>query len=132
MKIILRSAFSFCLKVQKRITYESLLNKKDYLANILAMINLSAFSTPQEIKMQTAQKAKKRRKAKKMTQQQLAQASGVSLGSLKRFEQTGEISFSSLLNIAWALDSLDEFEGLFSKKTYNSIQEVLDEAKRIS
>lgn len=82
--------------------------------------------------MQTAQKAKKRRKAKKMTQQQLAQASGVSLGSLKRFEQTGEISFSSLLNIAWALDSLDEFEGLFSKKTYNSIQEVLDEAKRIS
>lgn len=96
------------------------------------MVNLSVFTTPQEIKIQTARKAKLRRKAMKMTQIQLAKASGVSLGSLKRFEQTGEIAYSSLLDIAWVLDCLDEFEQLFTRKTYHSIQEVLDEAKRNS
>lgn len=96
------------------------------------MVNLSVFTTPQEIKIQTARKAKLKRKAMKMTQIQLAKASGVSLGSLKRFEQTGEIAYSSLLDIAWVLDCLDEFEQLFTRKTYHSIQEVLDEAKRNS
>ena len=73
------------------------------------------FKTPREVSLEVAEKAKAKRKYMKLTQQQLADRSGVALSSLKRFERTGEISFSSLLKIAWVLDSLKEFEELFKK-----------------
>lgn len=73
-----------------------------------------------------AEKEKAKRKYKKLTQQQLAERSGVSLGSLKRFEQTGEISLTSLLKLAFVLDSLKDFEKLFPKLEYKSIQEIID------
>jgi hypothetical protein len=38
----------------------------------------------------------------------------VSLGSIKRFEKTGEISLKSLLNIALVLRRLEDFENVFS------------------
>lgn len=39
------------------------------------------------------------RKAKKLTQKQLAERTGVSYGSIRRFEQTGEISLLSLVKL---------------------------------
>lgn len=62
-----------------------------------------------------------------MSQAALSSRSDVSLGSLKRFEQTGEISLSSLIKIAFALGCEDDFDCLFAKKGYASIQEVIDE-----
>lgn len=50
----------------------------------------------------------------------------MSLGSLKRFEQTGNIALDSLIKIAFVLGCQDDFEGLFAKKGYSSIQEVID------
>ena len=93
-------------------------------------VNLSNFKTPYEVSMELAEKAKEKRKYMKLTQQQLADRSGVSLGSLKRFEQTGEISLSSLLKIAGVLDSLKEFDGLFEKPEYTSIEEILNDKNR--
>ena len=55
------------------------------------MINLYQ-KTWTEINNNIAQKIVRLRKRKKITQKQLAARSGVSLGSLKRFEQSGEIS----------------------------------------
>lgn len=81
--------------------------------------------TPYEASIKIAEKAKAARKYMKLTQQQLSDKSGVSLGSLKRFERTGEISLSSLLKIAPVLDSLKEFERLFDKPEYTSIEEIL-------
>ncbi|MCB9326166.1 MAG: helix-turn-helix transcriptional regulator [Lewinellaceae bacterium] len=49
----------------------------------------------------------------KLSQLQLAEKSGVSLGSIKRFEQTGKISFESLLTLAHILGRLSEFESIF-------------------
>ena len=43
------------------------------------------------------------RKAKKLTQKQLAERTGVSYGSIRRFEQTGEISLLSLVKIILCL-----------------------------
>lgn len=80
--------------------------------------------------MEIAKKAKEKRKYLKLTQMQLAEKSGVSLGSLKRFERTGEISLSSLLKIAVILDSLKEFEGLFEKTEYTDIEEILNDKNR--
>lgn len=77
--------------------------------------------------MQLAQRMKKRRKEKKYTQAEMSRRANVSLGSLKRFERTGEISLSSLIKIAFALGCEDDFDHLFAKKGYASIQEVIDE-----
>lgn len=70
---------------------------------------------------------RERRKEKKLSQVQLSQRSDVSLGSLKRFEGTGEVSLSSLIKIAFALGCENDFDQLFSKKGYSSIREVIDE-----
>ena len=71
------------------------------------MINLYQ-KTWTEINNNIAQKIVRLRKRKKITQKQLAARSGVSLGSLKRFEQSGEISLQSLTKIAIALDVENE------------------------
>lgn len=88
------------------------------------------FKTPYDVSMEIAKKAKAKRKYLKLTQQQLAEKSGVSLGSLKRFERSGEISLSSLLKIALVLDSLKEFDVLFEKPEYSSIEELLNDKNR--
>lgn len=66
----------------------------------------------------------KKRKDMKITQKKLSDISGVSYGSIKRFELTGEISLRSLLKIASALDSLEDFEKLFTRITIKSVKEL--------
>ena len=90
------------------------------------MINLYQ-KTWTEINNDIAQKIVRLRKRKKITQKQLAARSGVSLGSLKRFEQGGEISLQSLTKIAIALDVENELEDLFNNVPFASIEEVINE-----
>lgn len=90
------------------------------------MINLYQ-KTWTEINNDIAQKIVRLRKRKKITQKQLAARSGVSLGSLRRFEQIGEISLQSLTKIAIALDVENELEGLFDNVPFASIEEVINE-----
>ena len=90
------------------------------------MINLYQ-KTWTEINNDIAQKIVRLRKRKKITQKQLAARSGVSLGSLKRFEQSGEISLRSLTKIAIALDVENELEDLFNNVPFASIEEVINE-----
>lgn len=89
--------------------------------------NLNALKTPYDISKEIAEKAKARRKLSKLTQAALAERSGVSLGSIKRFERTGEISLSHLLKIAMVLNCLGDFSELFRKPEYTSIEEILNE-----
>lgn len=90
------------------------------------MINLYQ-KTWTEINNDIAQKIVRLRKRNKITQKQLAARSGVSLGSLKRFEQSGEISLQSLTKIAIALDVENELEDLFNNVPFASIEEVINE-----
>ena len=90
------------------------------------MINLYQ-KTWTEINNDIARKIVRLRKRKKITQKQLAIRSGVSLGSLKRFEQSGEISLQSLTKIAIALDVEEELENLFDNVPFASIEEVINE-----
>lgn len=90
------------------------------------MINLYQ-KTWTKINNDIAQKIVRLRKRKKITQKQLAARSGVSLGSLKRFEQSGEISLQSLTKIAIALDVENELEDLFNNVPFASIEEVINE-----
>lgn len=85
----------------------------------------SAYKTPPVVLLETAARLKVLRKRAKFTQASLAERAGVSLGSLKRFEQTGLIAFDSLLRLAHVLDRLADFERLFA------IDPVQDAAERI-
>ena len=67
------------------------------------MINLYQ-KTWNEIDNDIANRMVKLRKRRKITQKALAAKSGVSLGSIKRFEQSGEISLQSLTKLAIALE----------------------------
>ena len=68
--------------------------------------NMNAFQweTAEEINQQLAERVRRIRKRRKITQQELSRKSGVSYGSIKRFENTGMISLLSLTRIAIALD----------------------------
>lgn len=87
----------------------------------------SELKFPGEIAKDIALQEKKKRKSSKLTQAELSERAGISLASLKRFEQTGEISFASLIKIADVLGEKKAFEELFARKEYRSIQEVIDE-----
>lgn len=90
---------------------------------------LTKLKLPGQIRLDVAKREKSRRKRLGLTQAALAEKSGVSLGSLRRFEQTGEISFASLVDLCYALGCQSDLEGLFSTSAYRSIQEVIDEAR---
>ena len=68
--------------------------------------------TPIEVSLELAARLKKIRKKLKLSQADLAERSGVSLGSLKRFENSGKISLESLLKLAHLLGKLKDFENL--------------------
>ena len=82
--------------------------------------------TPKELSLIIAANVRKRRKGRKLSMQDLAEKSGVSYGSVKRFENCGEISLVSLLKIATVLDCADEVEELFTEQEIRSIQDILD------
>lgn len=95
--------------------------------NILSM-NIFLFNqkTPTEIIKNLVLKIQDRRKKLKISQVELAQKSGVSLGSIKRFESKYEISLSSFIKIAIALDLDKDLDNLFNQKNYTSIDEVIN------
>lgn len=82
--------------------------------------------TPGEIDMLIAERIRSIRKRRRISQKRLSEKSGVSLGSVKRFEQSGEISLISLTKIAIALEIEDELENLFKEVRFLSIEEVLN------
>lgn len=89
--------------------------------------NLFRQKTPLEILDDIRTRIVCRRKNLKISQIRLAQKSGVSLGSIKRFETLHEISLSSLVKIAIALGLENDFDSLFTAKGYSSIDEVINE-----
>ena len=83
--------------------------------------------TPKSIMQNLKDKFKQKRLSLNLTQEGLSNKSGVSLGSIKRFESSGEISFESLLKIALVLNCLDDFKNIANKKDeeYNSMEDLL-------
>ena len=77
--------------------------------NIMTVI----LKTPVEIMEDIASRVKNKRLELNLTQEGICSRSGVTLGSLKRFESTGQISFESLLKLAHAVNALSEFDDLF-------------------
>lgn len=87
------------------------------------------WETLEELDQKLAQRVRKIRKRRSITQEKLASISGVSYGSIKRFETTGQISLLSLTKIAIALDLADELRNIFTQVPYKDIQEVINETR---
>lgn len=87
------------------------------------------WETPEEISLSVAKNTKNLRKRLKISRKKLSEISGVSYGSIKRFEETGNISFVSLIKLAIALGGVDDIKRIFSEIPYKSIQEVINEQK---
>ena len=71
-----------------------------------------------------------RRKSMRITRAALAKRSGVSLGSIRRFEREHQNSLVSLANIAFPLRCEDDFDDLLARRERASIEEVIRDAKR--
>ena len=79
---------------------------------------------PKEIEQKVALNYKQLRLQKGYKQQTVAEKSGVSLGSIKRFESTGKISLFSLIKIANIFGAMDEFLNLFPKLNVSTISDL--------
>lgn len=85
------------------------------------------WETAEEIDQQLAARMRNIRRRRSISQEALSQMSGVSYGSVKRFEATGKISLLSLTKLAIALDCADEVKNMFQKIPYKNIEEVIRE-----
>lgn len=85
------------------------------------------WETAEELDQKLALRVRNVRKRRSISQEKLSFMSGVSYGSIKRFESTGQISLISLTKIAMALDIADELRTLFAQVPYRDIQEVINE-----
>lgn len=89
--------------------------------------------TPYELKKIIAKRARERRLSLNLSQQSLADRSGVKYGTLKKFETTGQISLESLLKLALVLEELGNFNKLFledNEKLPSSLDKLLEDSSR--
>ena len=93
------------------------------------MLNINLL-TPSMMQEEIKHKFKQKRLSLNLTQEGLANKSGVSLGSLKRFESSGQIAFESLLKLSLVLECLDDFRGIANPKDeiINSIDDLIKES----
>ena len=87
------------------------------------------WETAEEINENLAKRIRNIRRRRRISQERLSEISGVSLGSVKRFESTGNIALLSLTRISIALDLADEIRNIFAEVPYQSIEEVIHDRK---
>lgn len=89
--------------------------------------------TPQEMQKVIARQLRSLRLELNLSQKTLSEKSGVSYGTLKNFEQTGQISLESLLKIALVIDHINDFRVLFKPKSSEkalSLDTLIEDKKR--
>ena len=86
---------------------------------------------PADWMLEIAKRHKMLRKQAGFTQSELARRSGVSLGSLKRFETSGQISIQSLFLLIDVLGRLDDFDTILKPiENMKEIERLFSDKKR--
>lgn len=86
---------------------------------------------PADWMQEMAKRHKMLRKQAGFTQSELARRSGVSLGSLKRFETSGQISIQSLFLLIDVLGRLDDFDTILKPiENMKEIERLFNDKKR--
>ena len=93
-------------------------------------MNGFSLETPETVSRTLASRIKALRLARGWKQATLAQRAGVSLASLRRFEESGRASLQHLLKLAFALNRLDELDALFQGPPASSLAELEAGEKR--
>lgn len=88
-----------------------------------------SFINPDDATHQIAERVKQIRLANNFSRKTLAERSGVSEASIKRFETTGEIALLSLAKLAFALGFLQEFDKLFIPQDLISIKNIVQKQR---
>ncbi len=93
---------------------------------ISVMITMISLINTQDIMDKARVNFRARRLELGLTQAGLSRRSGVALATLRKFERTGSISFSSLLNLALVLDYLDKLDNAFEpiKVKFNTMEDI--------
>lgn len=89
-----------------------------------------AILSSEDIALEMAARLKGRRLAQKLTMEGLAQRSGVPLGTLKKFERTGQIAFVSFIRLAITLKDEAALENLLREQQFETLEEVLESKKK--
>jgi transcriptional regulator with XRE-family HTH domain len=87
-------------------------------------------SSPNEVLLRLAERARRRRLDANLTQQQLADRAQISLGTLKLFERTGRASVEFVVRLAFVLNAEKEFDSLFPPQEPRSIDDVIAKSPR--
>lgn len=80
--------------------------------------------TPGEVAINLAKRHKTLRLLRKWKRTTMAERSGVTTASLRRFEETGKVSLENLLKLFAALGRLDEVEKLLLPPVASSISDL--------
>lgn len=80
--------------------------------------------TPEEVGERLAARMKVLRLARDWKRETLAERAGISAGTIKRFETTGQIGLDNLLKLALALGCLDQFEAVFAPPAARTLAEL--------
>ena len=83
-----------------------------------------SLTTPEQVGQTLALRLRELRLARGFKQATLAARSGVSLASLRRFEDSGRISLRNLLALAFALHRLDDFDAVLRPPPAASLAEM--------
>lgn len=86
---------------------------------------------PREIALILAGRVRALRLHKKWKRTTLAERSGVTASSLRRFEQTGKISLESFLKLLSALGRLDEMDSLLLPPAARSIEDLEKQRRKL-
>jgi len=79
-----------------------------------------SFKKTSDVASSIASKLRSRRAGSGLTQSELATKSGVPLGTLKLFEQTGKVSLFALIDIMRALDIMDALDTMIPDEEIDS------------
>lgn len=80
--------------------------------------------TPGEVGKSLADRSRALRLGANWTRQTLAERAGVTVASLRRFEETGKASLELVLRLAHALGRLEEFSKLLQPPAARSIEDL--------
>jgi transcriptional regulator with XRE-family HTH domain len=84
----------------------------------------------EDIATELALRLKHRRLAQNFTLEGLARRSGVPLGTLKKFERTGQIALVSFIRLVVALKDEAALESLLLEQEFETLDEVLQSGKK--
>jgi len=89
------------------------------------MISFARLSS-ENITLELASRVRSHRLAQSLTQEGLSSRSGVPLGTLKKFERTGQIALIAFIRLIVALGDEAALEKLLLEQKFETLDEVLD------